>query len=76
MLNAGDTAFIIICTALVMIMTPGLGFFYGGLGRRKNVVNNMMASIGVMGLGIVLWMVLGYSMSFGGDRFCNRLVFV
>ncbi|MDR3365124.1 MAG: ammonium transporter [Clostridiales Family XIII bacterium] len=69
MLNAGDTAFIIICTALVMIMTPGLGFFYGGLGRRKNVVNNMMASIGVMGLGIVLWMVLGYSMAFGGEGF-------
>ncbi|MDR3305244.1 MAG: ammonium transporter [Clostridiales Family XIII bacterium] len=67
MVNTGDTAFVIICAALVMIMTPGLGFFYGGLGRRKNVVNNMMASIGIMGLGIVLWMVLGYSMSFGGN---------
>ena len=67
MLNTGDTSFIIICTALVMIMTPGLGFFYGGLGRRKNVVNNMMASISIMGLGIVLWVLLGYTMAFGGN---------
>lgn len=66
-MDKGDTAFIIICTALVMIMTPGLGFFYGGLGRRKNVVNNMMASIGVMGVGIVLWIVIGYTVAFGGD---------
>lgn len=67
MINTGDVAFIIICTALVFIMTPGLGFFYGGLGRRKNVVNNMMASVAIMGLGIVLWIVLGYSMAFGGN---------
>ena len=67
MLNTGDTSFIIICTALVMIMTPGLGFFYGGLGRRKNVVNNMMASVSIMGLGIVLWVLLGYTMAFGGN---------
>jgi Amt family ammonium transporter len=67
MINAGDTAFIIICTALVFIMTPGLGFFYGGLGRRKNVVSNMMNSVFILGLGIVLWVVLGYSMAFGGN---------
>ncbi|GHU66452.1 ammonium transporter [Clostridia bacterium] len=66
-MNTGDTAFIIVCAAMVMIMTPGLGFFYGGLGRRKNVVNNMMASIGIMGLGIVLWFILGYSVAFGGE---------
>ena len=42
-MNTGDTAFIIICSALVFFMTPGLAFFYGGLVRRKNVVNTMMA---------------------------------
>jgi Amt family ammonium transporter len=48
-------------------MTPGLGFFYGGLGRRKNVVSNMMNSVFIIGVGIVMWVVLGYSMAFGGD---------
>jgi Amt family ammonium transporter len=66
-INAGSTAFMIICTALVFIMTPGLGFFYGGLGRRKNVVSNMMNSISIMGLGMVLWCLIGYTMSFGGE---------
>ncbi|MDR1604059.1 MAG: ammonium transporter [Gracilibacteraceae bacterium] len=67
MVNTGDTGFVIMAAALVFIMTPGLGFFYGGLGRRKNVVNNMMASIFITGLGIVLWVLIGYSMSFGGN---------
>ncbi|MDR0817923.1 MAG: ammonium transporter [Clostridiales Family XIII bacterium] len=67
MLNSGDTSFIIICAALVFIMTPGLGFFYGGLGRRKNVVSNMMNSVFIMGVGIVLWIVVGYSEAFGGN---------
>jgi len=66
-LNSGDTAFMIICTALVFIMTPGLGFFYGGLGRRKNVVSNMMNSVFIMGLGMVLWCLIGYTMAFGGE---------
>ena len=66
-MDSGSTAFIIICAALVFIMTPGLGFFYGGLGRRKNVVSNMMNSVFIMGLGMVLWALLGYTISFGGD---------
>ncbi|MDR0886480.1 MAG: ammonium transporter [Clostridiales Family XIII bacterium] len=66
-MNSGDTAFIIVCAALVMIMTPGLAFFYGGLGRRKNVVSNMMNSFFIMGLGIALWCAIGYSLSFGGN---------
>ncbi|MDR0843161.1 MAG: ammonium transporter [Acidobacteriota bacterium] len=66
-MDSGSTAFIIICAALVFIMTPGLGFFYGGLGRRKNVVSNMMNSVFIMGLGMVLWTLVGYTMSFGGD---------
>jgi Amt family ammonium transporter len=67
MFNAGDTAFIIICTALVILMTPGLAFFYGGMGRRKNMVNNLMNSAFIMGLGVVLYMLIGYSLSFGGS---------
>jgi Amt family ammonium transporter len=57
----------LLCTALVFIMTPGLALFYAGLGRRKNAVNNMMNSIFIMGLGIVLYMLVGYTLSFGGD---------
>ena len=67
MVNSGDTAFMMVCTALVFLMTPGLGFFYGGLGRRKNVVNNMMAMVAIMGLGMVMWMLFGYSLVFGGN---------
>ncbi|GHV34766.1 ammonium transporter [Clostridia bacterium] len=66
-LNTGNTAFMLICAALVFIMTPGLGFFYGGLGRRKNMVNNLMASTAILGLGSVLWMLVGYSLAFSGN---------
>jgi len=66
-MDTGSTAFMMLCTALVFIMTPGLALFYGGLGRRKNVVNNMMNAISIMGLGIVLWVLVGYSFAFGGD---------
>ncbi len=66
-MDTGNTAFMMVCAALVFIMTPGLGFFYGGLGRRKNVVSNMMNSVSIMGLGMVLWCFIGYTMAFGGD---------
>lgn len=62
MINPGDTGFMIICTALVFIMTPGLAFFYGGMVRRKNVVNTMMASVSIMGLCSIMWILFGYSM--------------
>ena len=65
-INYGNTTFMLVCTALVFLMTPGLGFFYGGLGRRKDVVSNMMNSVFIMGLGMVLWYLLGYTMAFGG----------
>ena len=55
MMNAGDTGFMLICTAFVFFMTPGLAFFYGGLVRRKNVVNTMMACGAIMGLSVVMW---------------------
>ena len=67
-MNAGDTGFMLICSALVFFMTPGLAFFYGGLVRRKNVVSTMMACAAIMGLSVVMWVLFGYSLSFGGDH--------
>ena len=67
-MNAGDTGFILICTAFVFFMTPGLAFFYGGLVRRKNVVNTMMACAAIMGLSVVMWTLFGYSLAFGGNH--------
>ena len=57
-----------ICTALVFIMTPGLAFFYGGLVRRKNVCNTMMACVAIMGLSVIMWTLFGYSLAFGGNH--------
>lgn len=67
-MNAGDTGFMMICTAFVFFMTPGLAFFYGGLVRRKNVVNTMMACGAIMGLSVVMWTLFGYSLAFGGNH--------
>ena len=67
-MNTGNNGFILICAALVFLMTPGLAFFYGGLVRRKNVVNTMMACAGVMGLSVVLWVICGFSLAFGADH--------
>ena len=68
-MNTGDTAFVLISTALVFVMTPGLAFFYGGLVRRKNVCNTMMACVAIMGVSVLMWVLFGYSLSFGGDHF-------
>lgn len=67
-MNTENTAFMMICTALVFFMTPGLAFFYGGLVRRKNVCNTMMACVAIMGLSVLLWTMFGYSLSFGGNH--------
>lgn len=67
-MNSGDTAFILVSAALVFFMTPGLAFFYGGLVRRKNVVNTMMACVAIMGLSVVMWTLFGYSLAFGGNH--------
>lgn len=67
-MNAGDTGFMLICTVFVFFMTPGLAFFYGGLVRRKNVVNTMMACAAIMGLSVVMWTLFGYSLAFGGNH--------
>ena len=65
-LDTGDTAFMLVATALVMIMTPGLAFFYGGLVSRKNVLTIMMQSYVSMGVTTILWVTVGYSLCFSG----------
>ena len=67
MLNSGDTGFMMIATAFVFFMTPGLAFFYGGLVRRKNVLNTMISSFFIMGLASLMWVLVGYSLSFSGN---------
>ena len=66
-MNTGDTAWILVCSALVLLMTPGLAFFYGGLVRRKNATATIMHSLMCMGLVGVVWVLWGYSLSFGPD---------
>jgi ammonium transporter, Amt family len=63
-LSAGDTAWVLTSAALVLFMTPGLAFFYGGLSRQKSVLNMMMMSFGSMGVVSVIYVLWGYSMSF------------
>ena len=67
-MNSGDTAFMIISAALVFFMTPGLPFFYGGLVRRKNVVNTMMGCVAIIGIATLMWCLVGYSLAFGGNH--------
>lgn len=65
-IDTSATAFMIICAALVLLMTPGLALFYGGMTRAKSVLNMMMMSFGAMGVAGVVYVLWGYSMSFGG----------
>ena len=67
-MDTGSIAFILICAALVFLMTPALAFFYGGLGRRKNVLNTMMMSLAPMALASILWIIIGFSFSFSGSN--------
>ncbi|MCI7478517.1 MAG: ammonia channel protein, partial [Selenomonadales bacterium] len=66
-INAGDTAWVLISAALVFIMTPALGFFYGGMVRSKNVLNIIMQSLFIAGMITVEWVLIGYTMAFGDD---------
>lgn len=66
-INSGDTAWMLISTALVMLMTPALGFFYGGLVRRKNVLSTIMHSFFTLALVSVIWVLWGYSFAFSKD---------
>src|SRR5882724_8177751 len=63
--NSADIAWIIVATALVFLMTPGLAFFYGGMVHRKNVISTMIKSVVAAGVVSVLWVVVGYSLCFG-----------
>src|SRR5277367_2406193 len=64
-ISAGDTAWMLTATGLVLLMTPGLAFFYAGMVRRKNVISTMLQSFFAMGLVSVLWVVVGFSLAFG-----------
>lgn len=67
MYDTGSTAFMMVCTMLVFFMTPGLAFFYGGLSRRKNVVNTMLMCFAVIGVVGIVWVLAGWSFAYGGD---------
>ena len=67
-MNSGDTAWMLASSALVLLMTPGLAFFYGGMVRAKSVLNMMMMSFISLAIVPVIWFVYGYSMTFGDDR--------
>ncbi|MCQ6962084.1 ammonium transporter [Methanolobus chelungpuianus] len=66
-IDTGDTAFIIVCTALVMLMTPGVGLFYGGMVRKKNVISMIAMSFIAFAIVSIQWVLLGYTLSFGTD---------
>src|SRR2546430_14782531 len=67
-INTGDTAWLLASAALVMLMTPALGFFYGGLVRRKNVLATIMHSFFILALISVQWVLWGYTLAFGPDH--------
>ncbi len=67
-INTGDTAWLLVSSALVMLMTPGLALFYGGMVRRKNILSTLMMSFACLGLVGLLWVLFGYSLSFGTDH--------
>jgi len=67
MIDKGVTTFMVLATSLVMLMTPGLSFFYGGLGNKKNILNIMMQSFVSLGITTVLWFIFGYSLCFSGN---------
>src|SRR3954449_7718827 len=65
--DTGDTAWMLASAALVLLMTPGLAFFYGGMVRAKGVLNMIMMSFSAIGVVTVLWVLYGYSLAFGND---------
>ncbi|MCW2665250.1 MAG: amt [Frankiales bacterium] len=66
--NGANTGWVLICAALVMLMTPGLAFFYGGMSRSKSVLNMLMMSFTALGIVSVLWVLYGYAIAFGSSR--------
>ncbi|MCD4774032.1 MAG: ammonium transporter [Bacteroidales bacterium] len=68
MIDTGSTAFMILCTSLVMLMTPGLAFFYGGLSGRRNILGIMMQTFVSLGVTTIMWVAIGYSLCFSGGE--------
>lgn len=68
MLNTGSTAFMILCTSLVMLMTPGLAFFYGGLAGKRNILGIMVQTFVSLGITTIMWVTIGYSLCFSGGE--------
>ena len=66
-IDSGATAWVLVSCALVLFMTPGLAFFYGGMVRSKNVLGMLMQNVFAMGLISVIWAVVGFSLAFGGS---------
>ena len=64
MINSGDTAWVLISSALVLLMTPALAFFYGGMVRKKNVLSILMQCMMIIGLASIFWVLFGYSLAF------------
>ena len=71
--QAGDTAWMLMSTALVLLMTPALAFFYGGLVPQKNVLNTMMMSLASLGVVGILWVLCGYSIACEVEVACHKL---
>jgi Amt family ammonium transporter len=67
MINTGSTAFMLVCTSLVMLMTPALSFFYGGLATKRNILGVMTQSFVSLGWSTLMWMAIGYTLCFSGD---------
>ena len=66
-INAGDTAWMLVATALVLMMTPALAFFYGGMVRKKNILSTLNLSFIIMALISIQWVLFGYTLAFGAD---------
>lgn len=66
-IDTGDTAWMLVASALVLIMTPALGFFYGGMANRKNIISTVFQSVISLGLMSVIWVTFGFSLCFGDD---------
>src|ERR1700757_1621405 len=76
-INSSDTAWLLVATALVLMMTPALGFFYGGMVRTKNALNTLMMSFSALGFVGLAWALLGYSVAFGGaSKWCGGADFI
>ena len=74
MINAGDTAWVLLCAGLVLLMTPALAFFYGGMVRRKNILAILMKCFACLGIILLAWAIYGYSLAFGrGNGFIGGL---